>query len=179
MKTRRSPFQSITNGDARLAQTIADDMARFAWRQRHALLTSTKVYTIPDGVALAKQAVARRDTPVMLADHSDRSGYATWLLKEIVSQDLAKTLIATVTDAGVVEMLRTRGAKTGDAFDMAIGGAIDESAGEPVRITGTVLNTMEVSGQSWFSIGFGRDNVLVIRGWGRVHPRTELGNMQN
>ena len=155
-------FQSITNGDARLAQTIADDMARFAWRQRHALLTSTKVYTIPDGVALAKQAVARRDTPVMLADHSDRSGYATWLLKEIVSQDLAKTLIATVTDAGVVEMLRTRGAKTGDAFDMAIGGAIDESAGEPVRITGTVLNTMEVSGQSWFSIGFGRDNVLVI-----------------
>ena len=155
-------FQAITNGDPQLARTITDDMARFAWRHRDALLTSTKVHTIPDGVALAKQAVANGETPVVLADHSDRSGYATWLLKEIVAQELAKTLIATVTDAGIVRILQTRGAKPGDPFDMAIGGTFDESAGEPVRITGTILTALEVSGQSWFSIGFGRDNVLVI-----------------
>ena len=63
----------------------------FAWRQREALLHSTKVHTIPEGVALAKQAVAEGDTPVVLADHSDRSGYATWLLKEIVAQGSVQT----------------------------------------------------------------------------------------
>ena len=155
-------FQAITNGDPQLARTITDDMARFAWRQRDALLTSTKVHMIPDGIALAKHAVANGETPVVLADHSDRSGYATWLLKEIVAQGLEKTLIATVTDSDAVTTLKARGAKPGDPFDMAIGGRSDESAGQPLRITGTVLNAMEVSGQSWFSIGFGRDNVLVI-----------------
>src|SRR3979411_2913382 len=92
-------FQVITNGDPMLARRIADDMAQAAWRQREALLTSTKVHTIPVGVALAKQAMERGDVPVVLADHSDRSGSATWLLKEIIAQDLSDVLIATVADA--------------------------------------------------------------------------------
>src|SRR4249920_3091377 len=100
-------FQVITNGDAARARRIADDMARFAWRQREALLTSTKVHAIPDGVALAKQAVAAGETPVVLADHSDRSGYATWLLREIIAQGLSDTLIATVADAAAVGRLRS------------------------------------------------------------------------
>ena len=54
-------MQVITNGNAELAQRIADDMAQFAWRRRDALLHSTKVHTIPDGVALAKQAVRGRN----------------------------------------------------------------------------------------------------------------------
>src|SRR6476660_5053736 len=91
--------QVSTNGDADLARRIADDMAQFAWRRREALLNSTRVHTIPDGVALAKQAVAAGETPVVLADHSDRSGYATWLLHEIIAQGLSNTLIATVADA--------------------------------------------------------------------------------
>lgn len=153
-------FQVITNGDATLAQHIADDMAQFAWRQRDALLHSTKVHTIPDGVALAKQAVTAGATPVVLADHSDRSGYATWLLREIIVQGLANTLIATVADAGAIERLRD--AKRGDAFDMAIGGLADESAGEPVRITGTIRDRIARRGQLWISVGFGHGNVVVI-----------------
>jgi microcystin degradation protein MlrC len=153
-------FQAVTNDDAELAKRIADDMARFAWRQRDALLHSTKVHTIPDGVALAKQAVQRGETPVVLADHSDRSGYATWLLKEIITQGLSNTLIATIADAGVISTLS--GVKVGDRFDMPVGGLADESAGEPVRITGTVLRTVERAGQLWVSVGFGQDNVLVI-----------------
>ena len=73
-----------------LARRIADDMAHFAWRRRDALLHPTKVHTIPEGVALAKQAVAVGETPVVLADHSDRSGYATWLLREIIVQGLSR-----------------------------------------------------------------------------------------
>ena len=152
--------QAITNGDAALARQIADDMEHYAWQRRETLLNSTRVHTIPEGVALAKRALATGETPVLLADHSDRSGYATWLLREIIAQELESTLVATIADAGAIA--RLEGAAPGDAFDMAVGGSADESAGEPVRITGTVRNALERSGQRWVSIDFGRGNVLVI-----------------
>jgi microcystin degradation protein MlrC len=155
-------FQVMTNGEPELARKIADDMAQAAWRRREALLTSTKVHTIPDGVALAKQAMERGDVPVVLADHSDRSGSATWLLKEIIDQDLSDVLIATVADARASDLLKAEGVKAGDPFDMEVGGLVDESAGQPVRIQGTVLNAVEGYGQLWVVVGFGRGNVLVL-----------------
>jgi microcystin degradation protein MlrC len=155
-------IQVLTNGKPELAAKIGRDMAASAWRQREALLTSTRIHTIPDGVALAKQAVQRGETPVVLADHSDRSGSATWLLREIIAQDLSNTLIATLTDAATIAKLKARGVKAGDAFDMEVGGLADESAGEPVRIQGTILKAVEGHGQFWACIGFGRNNVLVL-----------------
>jgi microcystin degradation protein MlrC len=155
-------IQVLTNGNSALAAKVCRDLAEAAWRGREALLTSTRIVSIPEGVALAKQAVQRGETPVVLADHSDRSGYATWLLKEIMAQDLAHSLIATIADAGTTAKLKAQGAKAGDAFDMEIGGRVDESAGQPVRIRGTILNTMEAHGQFWACIGFGRDNVLIL-----------------
>jgi microcystin degradation protein MlrC len=154
--------QAMTNGDVATARRIADDMAGFAWRHREALLTSTRIHLIPDGVALARQAMARGETPVVLADHSDRSGYATWLLREIIAQGLSNTLIATVTDVGVISALKAQGAKAGDAFDMPIAGRVAESAGEPVRITGTIVNVVEQFRQLSVGVRFGRDNVLVV-----------------
>jgi microcystin degradation protein MlrC len=155
-------IEAMTNGNPALAKRIADDMAMWAWRRRKELLTTAKIHSMSEGVALAKQAVARGDTPVVLADHSDRSGYATWLLREIIAQDLSNTLIATVTDAEAIQSMQVRGVKPGDPFDMPIGGRFDVSAGEPVRITGTVLNTFERHGEFWVVVKFGRDNVLVI-----------------
>jgi microcystin degradation protein MlrC len=153
-------MQVITNNDADLARCIADDMARFAWRRRETLLHSTKVHGIQDGVALAKQAIRSGETPVVLADHSDRSGRATWLLREIIAQKLSNTLIATIADAAAINALQ--GCAAGDAVDMMVGGGGDESAGDPVRITGTVRNITGRHGQRWVSIGFGSGNVLVI-----------------
>jgi microcystin degradation protein MlrC len=155
-------FQVLTNGDPELAQRIAADMAQAAWRRREALLTSTKVHTIPEGIKLARQAVTQGATPVVLADHSDRSGYATWILKEVVAQDLSNVLIATVADAKTIDALKAAGVKAGDAFDREVGGLADESAGAPVRIKGTVLNAVEGHGQFSVVVKFGRGNVLVI-----------------
>jgi microcystin degradation protein MlrC len=155
-------FQVLTNDNPALAAKICHDLAATTWRQREALLTSTKVHTIPDGVALAKQAVQSGETPVVLADHSDRSGSATWLLREIISQGLSNTLIATIADRAATAKLRAQGAKAGDAFDIEIGGLVDESAGEPVPIQGTILNAVEAYGQFWVTIKFGRDNVLIL-----------------
>ena len=154
--------QVLSNGNPELATRIGRDMAASAWRQRKELLDSTRIYPIPEGVTLAKQAAETGETPVVLADHSDRSGYATWLLKEIMAQDLSNTLIATIADAGAIAKLKAEGAKAGDAFDMEIGGLVDESAGEPVRIRGTILKAVEGYGQFWVSIKFGRDNVLIL-----------------
>jgi microcystin degradation protein MlrC len=155
-------LQVLTNGNPELATKISRDMAETAWRQRQALLTSTRIHPIPEGVALAEQAVRSGQTPVVLADHSDRSGYATWLLREIIAQDLSNTLIATIADAAATAKLKAQGAKAGDAFDMKVGGLADESAGEPVRIQGTILKAMEGQGQFWVIVKFGRGNVLVL-----------------
>jgi microcystin degradation protein MlrC len=155
-------IQVMTNGNAKRAGEIAKDIADLAWRKREALLTSTNIHSIADGVAAAKQAIAKGETPVVLADHSDRSGSATFLLREIIARDLSQTIIATIADARTTAKLKADGAKAGDVFDMEVGGLVDESAGSPVRVRGTILNAVEGYGQFWVAIGFGRDNVLIL-----------------
>jgi microcystin degradation protein MlrC len=159
-------IQALTNGKPELADEVARDMAQFAWRQREALLNTARVHSMAEGVRLAKQAVADGAFPVVLADHSDRSGAATWLLREVIAQGCADTLVATVMDEEAVDRLLANGVKPGDAFDMAIGGRVDDSAGDPIRVQGTVLQVSEGlrrgADQKWVAIRFGQGNVLVI-----------------
>ena len=163
-------FQVTTNANPALAERIAADMAATAWRLREKLLTSAQVLDIAEGVQAAAAAIAAGQKPVTLADHSDRSGAATWLLQEIIARDLANTLVVTVADADIIQALVAAGAKPGDAFDQEVGGRLDESAGAPVRVTGTILRIGpgigerkdRASGPPWASIAFGRGNVLVI-----------------
>ncbi|WIM14332.1 M81 family metallopeptidase [Enhydrobacter sp.] len=155
-------IQAMTNGNPALARKVADDMAAWAWRRREALLKSATVHRIAEGVKLAKEAVARGATPVVLADHSDRSGYATWTLKEVIAQDLSDVLIATVADAQAIDALAAKGVKAGDPFDMEVGGRVDESAGPPVRVQGKVVGVTEAHGMFWVGVGFGRGNVLLL-----------------
>jgi microcystin degradation protein MlrC len=159
-------FQVLTNNNPDLARTVADDMAASAWRQREALLNTARIYSIAEGVAEAKLAVANGVGPVMLADHSDRSGYATWLLRAVIEQGLSRVLIGTVADAKVVSSLMANGAGVGDAVDVVVGGLVDESAGLPVRIQGRIVGISQASqrvpGDTWFHIGFGDANVLIV-----------------
>ena len=164
-------FQVMTNGSPALAEFIADDMAGTAWRLRDQLLHGTKVYRHTEGVRLAKEAMAKSAVPVVLADHSDRTGAATWLLAEIVKQNLSNTLIGTIADEQTINTLRKKGVKVGDPFDMEIGGRIDVSAGKPVRIKGTVHTVSggvsrgsgkAAGSQLWVSVKFGDGNVVII-----------------
>lgn len=159
-------FQVLSNSNRDLAQIVADDMARSAWRQREALLNTVEILSIDAGVAAAKRAVANGAGPVVLADHSDRSGHATWLLRALIAQDAARVLIATVADTRLVASLLDKGAKIGEAIDVAVGGRVDESAGSPVRLEGRILGISRVppreSGHTWFHIGFGDGNVLIV-----------------
>jgi microcystin degradation protein MlrC len=154
--------QAMANGKPELARKAAEDVAAWAWRRRAALLKTATVHPIPEGVKVAREAVARGAWPVVLADHSDRSGSATWVLQQVLAQDLADVLIATIADGAAVEAVVARGLKAGDPFDMDIGGLVHESAGPPLRITGTIAGAAQAAGRHWVSVAFGRGNVVLI-----------------
>jgi microcystin degradation protein MlrC len=154
--------QVMTNGNDKLAASIATDIADFAWRKREAMFGATKIHSMAEGVRLTKAAVAKGESPVVLADHSDRSGSATFLLKEIIAQDLSDAIIATIADADATAKVKASGARGGDPFDMEIGGRVDESAGEPVRIKGAIIYAAEAYGQFWVAVKFGRGNLLIL-----------------
>ncbi|TIO24069.1 M81 family metallopeptidase [Mesorhizobium sp.] len=151
-------IQAITNNTPELAARIVDDMAAYAWRQRASLLADPGLHSIADGVEAALAAVARNSTPVVIADHSDRSGAATWLLSECLEQETSKTLFATIVDPDTIDRLHASGSTPGYTFDMLIGGRVDASAGVPVRIQGT----LEAIADDWATIRFGKGNLLIL-----------------
>ncbi|MSP49038.1 MAG: M81 family peptidase [Alphaproteobacteria bacterium] len=159
-------IQAMTNGKPDLAKAIADDMADFAWRKREDLVKAAKIHLMPEGVALAKKACAAGRTPVVLADHSDRSGAGTWLLEQVIAQGLSKTLIATLADEEACAKLAS--VKVGDPVDMAVGGRLDESAGAAVPIKGKVKYVVDTQGrrngpgQRWVAVEIERGNVVVL-----------------
>ncbi len=156
----------MDNGNAELAKQIGDDIAEFTWRKREDLVKAAKIHLMPDGVALAKKAVETGKVPVILADHSDRSGAATWLLEQVIEQGLSKTLIATLADEEACARLAS--AKVGDPIDMAVGGKLDESAGKPIPIKGRVRYIVDTQGrrngpgQRWIGVEIERGNVVVL-----------------
>lgn len=160
-------FQVITNDDPELAQRVAADMADSAWRHRHALLNSSTIHTVADAVRLASEDIAAGRRPVVLADHSDRSGAATWILKEVLARGLRRVLLASIADHELVRALNEGDVRPGDAFDHEVGGRVDPSAGAAVRVVGTVLGKGQaldgIGGRSdWTSVAFGDGNVLVV-----------------
>jgi len=160
--------QAISNDDADLAASAVRSLAEYAWRMRSELVSAATICSIRDGVARARRSTEAR--LVVIADHSDRSGRATWVLSEVIAQDLSRTIIGTITDRAVTEQLIRMGAKPGDAFDMDVGGGIEASDGQPVRIRGQILSIVQMNqraegcGQNspWVCVGFGKGNVLVI-----------------
>src|SRR5215471_14288981 len=155
-------IEAMTNGKPELARKAAEDVATWAWRRRKELLNTAKVHPIPEGVRLAKEALARGDWPVVLADHSDRSGSATWILDQVIAQDLSDVMIGTIADRKAVQAVKAKKLKAGDPFDMEIGGRADESAGAPVRVTGTISLVTHAFGRDWVSVAFGRNNLVVL-----------------
>ncbi|MCX7384219.1 MAG: M81 family metallopeptidase, partial [Alphaproteobacteria bacterium] len=156
-------IQATANGDQALADRAARDIADFAWRKRAELVRAATIHPVATGVALVAAALAAGATPTVIADPSDRSGAATWILREIIAQGLADTAIATIADPAL--LARLRGARPGDAFDELVGGRLDPSAGDPVRITGTILAADLAANdpsRHWITVGFGRNCAVVL-----------------
>ena len=163
----------ITNNDPDLAQTIATDMSHYAWRHRESLVNRSGIQKMAAGVERAVAALNAGHHPVVLADYSDRSGNATWLLAEIKRQGLSDTVIATLKDPRAIDSLLAKEVRPGDKVTVQVGGYIDMAAGKPVEIQGTInplsggtiSEGMPADGEqneTWISITFGKNNLLIL-----------------
>ena len=125
----------MTNNDQALADEIADDMSEYIWRVRTEFAGRILPRT-EEGVALAIAAAAAGKTPVVIADHADRTGNSTHILEALIEQGAGNFCIATIADEKAVRAAETAGG--GETLTVDVGGYADEHAGKPVSITGTV-----------------------------------------
>jgi len=126
----------VTNDDQELADSIADDMSDYIWRIREEFAGKVLPKT-REGVELAIAAANEGRTPVVVADHSDRTGNSTHILEELIRQGGRNFCIATISDARAIEQIAAE-AGVGDTVTVDVGGYADEFAGNPVAITGAV-----------------------------------------
>jgi microcystin degradation protein MlrC len=152
----------MSNGDQVLADHIADDMSEFVWRVREDFVGGE--FPQPDeAVAQARAARTAGTSPIVLADYSDRSGDSTFILHEVIEQDLGGVLLATLRDEHVLEALTSQGAKAGDPFSMDVGGFMGPASGSPQRINGKVSFIGEGLGFEQLAIiEFGDNNALIV-----------------
>jgi microcystin degradation protein MlrC len=126
----------VTNNDQELADRIADDMSGYIWRIREQFAGKVLPKT-REGVELAIAAAGEGRTPVVVADHSDRTGNSTHILEELIRQGGRNFCIATISDARAIEQIAAQGG-VGDTVTVDVGGYADEFAGNPVPITGEI-----------------------------------------
>jgi microcystin degradation protein MlrC len=126
----------LTNNDPGLAARIADDMSAFIWRNREEF-AGRKLPKTKEGVALAIAAAKAGKTPVVIADHADRTGNSTHILEELIRQGARRFCIATISDERAINEIKGK-ANVGDTVTVNVGGYQDRFAGRPVSITGRV-----------------------------------------
>ena len=123
----------MTNNDQELANRIADDMNEYIWRVRKEFAGRTLPKT-EEGVAKAIAAAKAGETPVVIADHADRSGNSSWILEQLIAQGASNFCITTISDKKALDEIA--GANVGDTVKVNLGGYLDKYAGNPVPIEG-------------------------------------------
>lgn len=150
----------VANNDQELADTIAADMSNYIWRMRESF-AGKRLPKTREGVALALQAVREKRIPVVIADHSDRTGGSSHILKEMMNQGAKNFCIATLRDENALKWIETN-AKVGDAVSLKVGGYSDQFAGDPVRINGRVTFMGAYGRDSVAVLGFGENNHIIL-----------------
>jgi microcystin degradation protein MlrC len=126
----------MTNDDQALADEIAEDMAAYIWRVR-AEFAGRKLPKTDEGVAMAVAAARAGKTPVVIADHADRTGNSTHILEALIRQEAGNFCIATIADEKGLDTIVSQ-AGVGQSVTVDVGGYADRYAGKPVSINGMV-----------------------------------------
>ena len=150
----------VTNNDQELADRIADDMSNYIWRMRKAF-AGRKLPKTREGVALAVAAAKAGKTPVVIADHSDRTGGSTHILKELIEQGAKNFCITTLRDEKAIKEIQSK-AKVGDMISIDVGGYSDKFAGNPVRIKGKVEFLGEYGRETVAVLVFGENSRVIL-----------------
>jgi microcystin degradation protein MlrC len=152
----------VTNGDTALANRIADDMNDYIWRVREEF-AGKKLPGTKEGVAKSIQAARAGKTPVVIADHADRTGNSTHILEALINQEASNFCIATIADEKAVNKLLEEGKEAGDPVNIKIGGYADKYAGNPVRIDGKIEYFGEYSHFDHVAVlHFGKNNRVIV-----------------
>jgi microcystin degradation protein MlrC len=162
----------VTNDDQALADEIADDMNSYIWRVREEFAGKTLPKT-EEGVSLAIEAAQAGKTPVVIADHSDRTGDATHILEELIAQRASNSCLATIADEKAIAQIKAE-ATGGDRISVDVGGHAHKLSGKPVRIDGQVgylgrydrFETVAV-------LSFGHNNRVIVTP--QLHQVTDTG----
>ncbi|MDH7512890.1 MAG: M81 family metallopeptidase [Clostridiales bacterium] len=150
----------VTNNDQALAERIADDMSDYIWRLRH-MFAGKKLPQTEEGVKLAITAAQEGKTPVIVADHSDRTGGSTYILEELIRQGARNFCVATLRDERALKEIKAR-YKMGDPVSIAVGGWTDKFAGKPIKIDGKIEFLGQLGRETIAVILFGANNRVIL-----------------
>lgn len=152
----------ITDNDLERAEEIAGDMNDYIWRHREAFAGKTLPKT-EEGVKMSITAAQEGKTPVVIADHSDRTGNSTHILEELIRQGAENFVIATISDSKAINQLVEEQRKVGDEVELNIGGYEDQFAGEPVKIKGELEYFDAYKEHEKIAvINFGKNNRVIL-----------------
>jgi microcystin degradation protein MlrC len=127
---------AVTNNNFELAEKIVKDISEFIWDVRESFAGKTLPKT-EEGVKKAIKLAESGRIPVIIADHSDRTGDGTHILEELKRQDADNFCIATLTDERAIKMIQNK-ANVGDLITISVGGYASCWSGKPVELTGIV-----------------------------------------
>lgn len=150
----------VTNNDQELADKIADDMSDYIWRIREEF-AGKKLPKTQKGVTLAIQAAKKGQTPVVIADHSDRTGGSTHILAELIRQKASSFCITTLRDERAIKKIKAN-FKTGDNISIDLGGYSDKFAGNPVKINGLISFIGNYGRSEAVVVSFGNNNHVIL-----------------
>ncbi len=125
-----------SDGDARLAQQAADEVARFVWERREQF----RLALTPPEQAI-REAMASGEGPVILADGSDNPGGGapcdgTVMLKALLDLGAPRSTVAIIADPEAVAEAVAAG--VGADTTLQVGGKTDDRHGEPLELRGHV-----------------------------------------
>jgi microcystin degradation protein MlrC len=137
-----------TDGDARRADELADELAERCWAVRHAM--PPRFPAAAEAIAQARAAtVARRLGVVMMSDASDvvaagATGENTRLLAALL--DDGKDLLSYVPLRDPAAVAGLWDTPVGERVTVRVGGKLDPARNEGLTVTGTVLRAQRMAG---------------------------------
>lgn len=131
---------SVVAADSAEAERVAQEVAEYFWAQRERY--QVDVAAIPEALAAARDAVAARETPVVLADVADNpqsggSADTTVLLREVLAAGLGSVLMSAICDVEVVRAAFTAG--VGAMLEVRLAGKASHEYGAPLTVEAEVL----------------------------------------
>lgn len=149
---------ATADGDAELARTAAQAVARQIWEMREAFRQE-----LPDPAEAVRLALASEELPVVIAEVSDNSGGGapadgTHLLRALLDANVPNTCFGFITDAEVARQAHEAG--VGATIAIRLGGKSDDLHGSPLETSAYVKSLTDGRFRYTTPMGAGAEEIL-------------------